>query len=115
MRIKLNGWQRIGIVLSVIWFVGFAWVGEDGVQAVWHGFNDWVSYCSEEQNRTGEKNAPWTKYQLENYKLCKWKGYELYGIMITERIAVDIGMIICSWLIAWLGTGVVRWIRRGFA
>lgn len=24
MRIKLNGWQRIGIVLSVIWFLGFA-------------------------------------------------------------------------------------------
>jgi hypothetical protein len=24
MRIKLNGWQRIGVVLSVIWFVGFA-------------------------------------------------------------------------------------------
>jgi hypothetical protein len=22
---RLNGWQRIGIILSVIWFVGFAW------------------------------------------------------------------------------------------
>ena len=41
MRIRLNGWQRIGIVLSVIWFLGFGgyvWIWDNRTKSEFYGW-----------------------------------------------------------------------------
>src|SRR5271168_1648114 len=46
MRIKLNGWQRIGIVLSVIWFFGFAgYVWTDSIHNVGEFYGWQLGMC----------------------------------------------------------------------
>ena len=105
MRIKLNGRQRIGIVLSMIWFVGFA---------LWFSHATDLSICDalrrEPLKNGGNENGLWTEHQLAG---CRGNVHGFYWNIVVRMFATDFGVIILGWLIAWLGIVSVRWIRRG--
>jgi hypothetical protein len=118
MKISFNGWQRIGIVLSVMWLLGFALLSESNIRQVWFSYNVDISICDaklrEWKERSGGKEGPWTQYQLAEYEQCKDTALKYYGGVVGNMFAVDVGMIIVGWIVAWLGVVSFRWIRRGF-
>ena len=114
MRIKLNGWQRVGIVLSVIWFVGFWFysareptpAADAQLKLCFTEFeND--KYSSETSKRFDDclrtANA---KRFIEMYQFRK----DIPGIIVADVVTIIIG-----WFVGWLAIVVGRWIRRGFA
>jgi hypothetical protein len=119
MRLRLNGWQRIGIVLSAVWFFGFAVLSENNVRQIWFSYNIDMSICDARlqywKDKGEGKEGPWTEYQLADYKQCRYDGYKFYRDVMGRMFAIDLGTLIAAWLVAWLGIVSVRWIRRGFA
>jgi hypothetical protein len=118
MRIKLNGWQRIGVVLSVIWFIGFAaytaYIWNDEEHKYWSA--DQADIFSEATNECLRRSE--VDYWLDS---AKWHAtydkclYEAHARYIAKMFALNFGVIVFGWLAAWLGIVVTRWIRRGFA
>jgi hypothetical protein len=95
----LNGWQRIGIVLSVVWAIG-----------IW-----WSLYV-----------APIVKSYSRCENLPALKGFETCWHMVDVQRASQLsymGLVIAvaallpipiAWLIVYGLIGLVRWIRVGF-
>jgi hypothetical protein len=129
MRLGLNGWQRIGIVLSVIWFIGFAgYIWSQQVKSDVELYGRYLDTCytilnmdneayiANQEDRDKRQAANWTKYEKcqsgagaifheradNNYK----------GIPIL--LAVDFGTVLFGWLVVWSGIGITRWIKGGF-
>jgi hypothetical protein len=91
-RLHLNGWQRIGIVLSVVWaIVGGLW----GRKLM---FQEWAT-C------------------LETYHDLDWCDTNYQWALDAEwPMAAIVGLvpIPIAWLLAYALIGLVHWIRRGF-
>jgi hypothetical protein len=113
MRIRLNGWRRIGVVLSVIWFVSFYW------------------YLWDREKQKAQKEFQTVEAQCEQYlseeeKLkerfdftCFFKGYKAYEAKIEKvstplLVAIDFGSVVLWWIVLRLLLSVYRWIVRGF-
>ncbi len=102
MSLKLNGWQGIGIVLSVIWFIGVA--GYVLYNVDWRGFyvcsdTAWVSHV----NKSG--------YFILSAKDV-WKDCYNVGSFLVELFSKDFAVIAFGWLVGWLGFVITRWMRR---
>jgi hypothetical protein len=109
MRLHLGGWQRIGIVASVLWLMA----------AVVFGFfeaNRWaearfyqtIEKCSQERGR-------------DAYLRCIDKmdegGGRKTGLvieMLEYDAVISLVPIVFGWMLAYAGVGVWRWVRRGF-
>jgi hypothetical protein len=129
---RARGWRRIGVVLSVIWFIGFGdyiWVSEVGRIGEFYRWqletcgkilsnaNDGLQYIAKQEERE--------KRQSENrakYKECQDSASSFHGSSnadlrkgIPLLLAVDLGTVAFGWLVVWLVTLVVRWVQRGFA
>jgi hypothetical protein len=101
----MRGWRRIGIVLSVIWFLGlgvFLWV--ETVQKL-DADNCFHLY---------EKD---TVKCIANATLLRWSSNHPINNLTTGLaiLGIDLATIGLGWLIVWGCVSVVRWIRRGFA
>ena len=123
---KLSGWQRIGIVVSVIWFVGFAWY------VVAHRQDKLLLTCAEglqrdvalsESAKTAEERERRRQEYGNKYSKCMNDAHVSsfrFGLnndplqAIPLILAVDLGMIVIGWLITWYVVMVFRGIRRGF-
>jgi hypothetical protein len=105
MRIRLNEWQRIGIVLSVVWFVAGYNCGRDeifnklvrianlGHQACLSGTTDpAVCYAEFVKDYPDERDALY------------WENGLIMGLV----------PIPFAWLVVYAFIGLWRWIRRGF-
>lgn len=101
---RLNGWQRLGIIASVIWaFVGGFWDNYIGIHA-----GDWVvqrlSFCF-------EHSADW--------KSCNADFDRDFGPAIADHwyVAAFVGLvpIPVAWLLVYALLGLWRWVRRGFS
>jgi hypothetical protein len=123
---KLNGWQRIGIVLSIVWFIGFAafvWVSER--QRIGDFYERQLGLCKailDMDNENVAANDPRWTVNWADYDKCNDHARELFYSShedtrkrVPMLLAVDLGMIALGWLAVWLAVVVVRWIRRGFA
>src|SRR5262245_61246175 len=84
-RVRLNGWQRIGILLSVIWFVGFA--------GNFYG-SQLRLYAEKLLYLQSDANLSWLDLSL--------------------LLGIDLIIIALALFLAWLGVVTVRWVRRGF-
>jgi hypothetical protein len=119
MRIKLNGWQRIGIVLSAVWFIG--WVG-------------YTAYIYKEEERKYWTRDEESIFGADATRGCliragvnsqvdpaKWSTaydncvYQAHVWFIAKMVALNLGLIVVGWVVALLGVRVQRWIMRGFA
>ena len=94
---RLNGWQRIGIILSIIWVLVGAWLAQQAVYApVRAGHSKCISLgvvpsiCKAELDKG----------------IARRKKEELPGAIAVFALAP----IALVWLVIWM----VRWIRRGF-
>jgi hypothetical protein len=103
MHIRLNGWQRVGIVLSVIWAIGGGlWGNAIGIHQ-----GDWavekLKFCY-------AHNTEWAP--------CDVAFHMDYSTAIAGHwyVAAIVGLvpIPLGWLIVYALIGLWRWIRRGF-
>lgn len=99
---RLNGWQRIGIVLSVVWLI----VGSYWSQHLL--FNPIYSAHTNCLNHPAIKDAA-VCYQMFEEQLAN---------AVEQRLAmvalVGLAPIPIAWLLVWGLVALVRWIRRGF-
>lgn len=100
----LNGWQRIGVIVSVIWFFyGFYWGNEQGLHQ-----GEWVSVRREVC--LGLPNA--------NFAACDQEFNRDWPVAIAHHwdYALFFGLvpIPLGWIVAYAIVAIVRWVRRGF-
>jgi hypothetical protein len=97
-RFRLNGWQRIGIVLSVAWAVFVLFY-------VWH---DWVSLSS--VYRDHFYSCLFGPDEAADPQTCE---VNYYAAMIRV-VGSWLAPIPIAWMVIFLIAWTVRWIRRGF-
>ena len=129
MRIRLNRWQRVGIVLSVLAFVGigiYTWVFEarhrDRLYSTQLSMcyntlrtqNDALQALGTQKDRTKSEAANQAEYEL-----CKNEADATLRKSLDaslERMPIFLskvlGIIVIAWLIEWLIIEIARWIRR---
>lgn len=104
---SLNGWQRIGVVLSILWFftAGLSQRAYDVNKAF--EFANLSSKICYESNKEG------------NSDICHQRFSEDYKLMLDgswgNSIAIAIIPIPIFWGIVILIIKVYRWIKKGFA
>jgi hypothetical protein len=117
MRIKLNRWQGIGILLSVIWFMGIA------------GYTGYILYNEKQDDVLNGRLAEVRSLCEQSVKDPLNPTAELDpSISVRKRcfneacssfsknmLAISFGTVFFGWLAAWFGIVVTRWIRRGFS
>ena len=101
----------IGIILSVIWFIGFAWS------------------CVHQNARANEKYLtclniapPFNEEHFRKADRCSTEWRRLDDSVLARfgrqniriLLVIDFGTVVFGWVITWFGAVVVRWIRRGF-
>jgi hypothetical protein len=129
---RARGWRRIGIVLSVVWFIGFGgyiWTSEatrlqtsllahtDLCYSILKSANDALAHIPNQEQRE--------KRYTENLAKHEECGDRVLRLVAAERdnlwrsiplfLAFDAGTVVFGWLVVWLVTLVVRWVQRGFA
>ena len=98
MRGRLKGWQRTGIVLSVLWAIFGGWWGNAHI----------VSPMKDEMNRCLVLH-PANSDEVN----CR----KLYVPRVVESkyitLAIALIPIPVAWLLVYIVVGAARWIRRG--
>jgi hypothetical protein len=106
-----GGWRRIGIVLSIIWFVGFGgwmWIDSVGENADFYGglFGMCYSIQSETARRECQKHAN-DYYQTTSAKLQSPE-------VLAALVAVDAGTVALGWSIVMAAVALVRGVKHRF-
>jgi hypothetical protein len=111
---RLNGWMRIGVVLSIVWMVGAT-----GYYEYQHGKDDaayWQAVLLGRSACIGDNAA--RRYEGKPEFSC-----DIYDVdtALKRKTPFLVAVIAPAfWLIvAWIGIGLtyisVRWIRQGFS
>ncbi len=116
---RLNGWQRIAIVLGTIWIpIGFFWGNSLGIHR-----GDWAIEAWEEcLDRTEQQYAERNSKDLDAAQdKCKGdfmpdynesiRGHEFYGILMV--VAGELCLRL-AWLLLWFAWRTFRWVYAGF-
>ena len=103
-KLRLNGWQRIGVVASVLWAIGGAYWGNN----IRLHEGDWVL-----ENYSACLHAPHSDWAECEKKLDKdWpaaiSGRGLYAAFVG-LVPIPLG-----WLMVYGIVALARWIRTGF-
>ncbi len=114
MQIKLKKWQRIGIVVSVVWLIGVAGYTayicyNEPQEDVLHGkFAETRSLCEQSVKDPSNPDIEFDP-SIPVRKRCLNEA----RLRFTENmIAIDIGAVVVGWMAAWLGIVITRLIRR---
>jgi hypothetical protein len=129
MRLKVNKWQRVGIILSVIAFVGLAlhaWVFQARQRDRF--YNMQLSLCEDTLRTENEsvqnigKQEDRAKREATNqteYESCKVEAGELLRTSFDSSyktmpifLAKVLGIIVFAWLLEWIIVETLRWMRR---
>jgi hypothetical protein len=104
MFTRLSGWQRIGIVLTVIWIlVGGFWGNNIGIhEGDWAGNSLSICYETHPDDWTGCRS----KFDRDFIQAVK---YHWYDAAIFAFVPIPIGRLGVYGLIA-----LTQWVRRGF-
>ena len=111
MRPHLGGWQRLGIVASVVWMiVAGIWQWESGLRLAEDMYISTYRPCTERlYQRTPNPDLTDCNKQAER-------------IFAEERIQagvsalfVSLGPIPFAWLFIYIAVKVWRWVRRGYS
>jgi hypothetical protein len=129
----MKGWRRIGIIVSVIWFLGF------GV-LLWNQFvEDTVApyaldlkICSaieqhrdefwQAKARNSEELSEKLQANQDEYEKCASKAKLQWeserpsdSVLAIAVLVIDSVTIALGWLIVWGSVALGRWVYRGFA
>jgi hypothetical protein len=113
MGMKLDGWRMIGIVLSIIWFVGFAaWGWNDSIEEMRHNFASGLNNCYRDESLR-PSDADWAQFKqcLDKEKVSFGRQFESNKRAIPILLAIDLLVIIFAWLIAWTIVRLVQWVK----
>ena len=98
-RFRLNGWQRIGIVLSVVWIIVGSYLAYGTIEAQL-GLQE---ICAD--------------YPEANLGFCSTSSVQRRGsptILWIEAGISILAPILIAWLMAYALIYLARWIRAGF-
>jgi hypothetical protein len=129
MRIRLNRWQQVGIVLSVLAFVGigiYAWAFEARHRDRFYSTQLSMCYNTlRTQNDalqglgTQEDRAKREAENQAEYEQCKNEAdatlRESFKVSLERMpifLAKVLGIIVFAWLIEWFIVEIARWIRQ---
>lgn len=105
---RLSGWQRLGIIASVIYFVGTFLHDLNGRSNV---AMDLAGYardrCMKESPAGPNPYEKCQKVWHEDFEQMKQGNLGLAAITAITPIPF-------AWLFAWIARGLYRWVRRGF-
>jgi len=105
---RLSGWQRLGVVVSVVWLVSsFVWVR-------WHRYQRDMDIAKEALGlcATSRPNDNWQ----ENFNRCWEENTPLRKSPFywPPILAFSLIPIPLFWLFGWAVLGTTRWVRAGF-
>ena len=130
MGLKLNKWQRVGIILSVIAFVGLAlqaWVFQARQRDQFYTMqlilcedtlrteNELAQNVGKQEDRAKREATNQTEYEsckVEAAELLRTSfdsSYKTMPIFLAKVLAI----IIFAWLLEWIIVETLRWMRRG--
>ncbi|MGO9358661.1 MAG: hypothetical protein ACLP1D_13465 [Xanthobacteraceae bacterium] len=113
MHINLEGWQRVGIAVSVVWFIGFLFVGDYSTRWFWYSYGIEKSVCEEKFGITWKDES---KSDIDasraGFEKCRTEARNAFLGAIGKIVAKDLGAIVLGWLVAWLGIVAMRRVRR---
>jgi hypothetical protein len=129
---KLNGWQRIGIVVSIIWFIGFgAFIWNDQLRQdsesqandaevcrlILNANNESLPYIENQGERHKKESANWAEYEMceKSSRVFFARQREVATSGIPLFLAIDLGTVLFGWLVVWMFVRITRWVTRGFA
>jgi hypothetical protein len=113
--LRLNGWQRIGVLLSVVWAIGAAFnemssevrQHDDAVHAADEAVMPAFDRCEDERRKNGTPNDCIEVVLTPAARAVPFPSR--WGIAVAAFAPLPF-----FWLIAYALVGLVRWIRRGF-
>ena len=111
--VKVNGWQRIGIIASVVWILG-AWVHtfDSQIDSDSKGIASTHVVC--DSNLAGKTGDAWTK----GFEECNKQATDsIAEAMTNARLdAAFVGLVPVplGWGFTYLVLFLVRWVKRGF-
>jgi hypothetical protein len=101
---RLKGWQRIGIVMSVLWTLCvFMWFFQPGAEVNRAGISSVYLHCIAEPNA----NRRECKAKAERFRDQITSEFRRWPVFVIAPIFLMWGLL-CG--VVWL----VRWITRGF-
>jgi hypothetical protein len=102
---RLNGWQRIGLVLSVLWVIGSA-IHERNkqVNAAHELFQFQYRMCLEKADSM-KKCGDTVSLQAAMDATASWSNVAFYAF----------GPVIAGWLVALISIRTFRWVSDGFS
>ena len=104
---RLNGWQRIGIVASVIWAIGAPiYLDSAAEQKAGENFSRYYELC-----RDNTSNDPNRCFELASRQYDLVERYHLLSANGAVAALVPVGL---GWLLAYALVYLVLWIRAGF-
>jgi hypothetical protein len=104
----MNGWKRIGIILSVLWIIG-------------GGF--WIRtmvFHVQSQPAIDIHRSCLEHYQLHPGRDCDaefkadWERYVTNGFINTQTAAFTFGPLLLAWVLFYIIAGLTRWVAAGF-
>jgi hypothetical protein len=120
---RLNGWQRVGVVLSVVWAIGasayeFVHIGDREQEKINFFLKVFYDQCREAQDLATQAGRPFERdcvgeqYNKHLPSLNKEFYYSesRWGVATMAFVPIAI-----TWLLAWWVISIVRWIKSGFA
>lgn len=115
-RFRLNGWQRIGIIISVVWALGsliYAWpecVTPDGSVRKCPTSTIWDVLTN---SRPSDHDAKCHSEQAQS--LCEPYLHNVARRRLAqEKLLWGLAPIPLGWLLIYALVAVVRWIKAGF-
>lgn len=102
---RLNGWQRIGVVLSVIWALGSAiHVRQEQVANGYRLYQLQQSTCLNGDISKSRECSEKHPLQEAMDASVQWSDVAFFAF----------GPVTAGWLALWIAVGVFRWIKLGF-
>lgn len=121
---RLNGWQRIGVVLSVVWLLCvFGYWAVHRLDAAQQSLSFQIQECSRAEDYPPARSEDaWKQFQPENFASCQARVNATYVADFHQAngtwplpLAFWGVTVTMAWLLTWGLFGLGRWIRRGFA
>lgn len=112
---RLNGWQRIGVLLSVVWLLASSW-------AYFYEINNHPSGLA---SYIPDAGYYWTKDFAATQKAqdhAKQRGKDFYDRFVFLKptfdpygfLGVTLTPLVVCWVNIYLIFWIVRWVKRGF-
>ena len=103
---RVNGWQRVGVVLSVLWAIGAAiYIRSAQVQNANSLFQMKFSACLNEKSATIEACSNKVSLQNAMNVTTYWPDVAFFAF----------SPVIAGWLVAYIALKTFRWVNVGFS